>query len=141
MSATFVRKMLSAKLTLGKNERLKSRKDLEKIFSTGKNFHQPPFRVYYQYVENDNNDSSLQFGVGVSSRNFRKAVQRNRLKRLIRECWRLQKMDLAAHLDSEKRKMQVFVVYTGREMATYELLQKTMKSVLHKLQFPPAPKK
>jgi ribonuclease P protein component len=88
---------VSKQFTLGKEERLKSRKQIEQLFDKGKSFVVSPFRIYFivngvpidvgrSMVRNEN---CLQFGVGVSNKNFKKAVDRNRVKRLTREAWRL----------------------------------------------------
>ena len=91
--------MLSVKkqFTLGKDERLKSRKQIENLFDKGKSFVVTPFRVYF--IMNTEllihkGESGLKFGTGVSAKNFKKAVDRNRIKRLTREAWRLQKNEI-----------------------------------------------
>jgi ribonuclease P protein component len=89
--------------TLGKEERLKSRKQIEQLFDKGKSFAITPFRVYFLINEMLNAQRSIpiaiginvQFGVGVSAKNFKKAVDRNRIKRLTRKAWRLQKNEIS----------------------------------------------
>jgi ribonuclease P protein component len=108
---------VAKQFTLGKNERLKSRKIIEQLFSEGKNFAAAPFRVYYLF---NSSLVPLQFGVGVSSKNFKKAVDRNRVKRLIREAWRLQKLPLQQELQEQDKQLQVFFVYTGRDIPVYK---------------------
>lgn len=117
--------------TLGKNERLKSRKLIEQLFSEGKKFSVTPFRVFY--VVEQNNESGLQVGVGTSTKNFKRAVDRNRIKRLMREGWRLQKNELQEELKMQKQRLLVFIIYTGRDLPDYrEILSKTA-IVLQKL--------
>jgi len=126
--------------TLGKDERLKSRKQIELLFAGGKSFSLPPFRVYYS-VENNNDiaslgnlqKSSLRMGVGVSSRHFKRATDRNRMKRLIRESWRIQKNELNEMLKTTGKQMNVFFIYTGRELAEFTLLKTATASVIQKL--------
>jgi len=102
---------VAKKLTLGKNERLKSRKQIEQLFSKGKKFSITPFRVYY--VFNETSNPPLQSGVGVSNKNFKNAVDRNRIKRLVREAFRLQKISLQEKLKERKGQLIVFFIYTG----------------------------
>ena len=82
--------------TLGKFERVKKRKVIEELFDEGESFSISPFKVFYiskstslqeRIIDHEKMeiDSSLQFGVGVSKKNFKKAVDRNRIKRQIRE--------------------------------------------------------
>ncbi|MBK6382823.1 MAG: ribonuclease P protein component [Chitinophagaceae bacterium] len=117
--------------TLKKTERLKSRKQTEQLFREGKRFTLTPFRIYYLF----NNDKNivLQFGAGVSSKIFKKAVDRNRVKRLIREAYRLQKISLQEKLAEKNIQLNLFFIYTGNELPVYkEVFDKTGK-VLEKL--------
>ncbi len=119
------------KFTLGKEERLKSRKQTELLFSEGKRFTITSFRVHYSFNKTEN--TLLQFGAGVSKRNFKKAVDRNRIKRLIREAYRLQKKILQEKLKEKNRQLNIFFIYTGKALPEYkEVYEKTGK-VLDKL--------
>ena len=120
-----------AKLTLGKNERLKSRKLIEQLFNEGKKFAINPFRVFYLFDENKK--TALQFGVGVSSKNFKKSVDRNRIKRLIKECYRLQKVRLQNKIVQQGGELNLFVIYTGKELPAYKDVYDKMEKVLDKI--------
>ncbi len=100
-----------------KEDKLKSRKAIEHLFAKGKSFSNFPFRVVWIPA---NEKATLQAGVGVSNRNFKKAVDRNRIKRLMREAYRLQKNDLQQHLKDKERSMSVFFLYQGKELPQYE---------------------
>jgi ribonuclease P protein component len=122
--------------TLGKNERLKSRKLIEQLFKTGKSFNTPPFRVYYQLTKNEKEKlpkGKLQFGAGVSSRNFKKAVDRNRIKRLTREAYRLQNFLLKERINESEQSLSVFFIYTGRELPDFNLVKDKTVIALKKL--------
>ena len=122
---------MTEKLTLGKNERLKSRKLIEQLFSEGNKFGVVPFRIFYLYKEDKK--MLLQFGVGVSSRNFKKSVDRNRIKRMIREAYRLQKLLLQNGLKDKNGELHIFIIYTGKEIPEYAEVHNKMKKVLDKL--------
>jgi ribonuclease P protein component len=122
---------VAKKLTLGKNERLKSRKQIELLFSEGKKFSITPFRVHYLFNEFAN--PSLQFGVGVSNKNFKKAVDRNKIKRQVREAYRLQKIFLQQKLKDNKYQLNIFIIYTGKEMPEYREVFVNMNKILDKL--------
>jgi len=122
---------VAKKLTLGKNERLKSRKQIELLFSEGKKFSITPFRVHY--VINELTNPPLQFGVGVSNKNFKKAVDRNRIKRLVREAYRLQKIALYQKVKEKKGQLNIFIIYTGKEIPGYRVVFVEMNKVLDKL--------
>ena len=120
--------------TLGKDERLKSRKQIEKLFAEGKSFVVSPFRVYF--IINDElsmANRSLQFGVGVSTKNFKKAVDRNRIKRVTREAWRLQKNELKALLKIHDKQLNAFFIYTGKELSDFKTVKDKVAVALKKL--------
>lgn len=123
---------MAKQYTLGKNERLKSRKEIELLFNSGKRFSETPLKIFY--LLNDSSKPSLKMGVGISSRNFKKAVDRNRIKRQIREAWRLQKM----YLEEKPRKLglqlNVFIIYTGREIPQTKQIVDSVMKVLYKLE-------
>ena len=122
--------MVKNRFTLGKNERLKSRKLIEAVFSNGKNFAHYPFRAFYLLSENG---FTVQAGFGVSGKNFRKAVDRNRIKRLAREAWRLQKNSLCEKLENQNLHLVLFLIYTGKELPEYDLVYNKMGMILQKL--------
>jgi ribonuclease P protein component len=75
----------------------------------------------------------LQAGFGASSRNFKKAVDRNRIKRLGREAYRLQKQPLLRQLTEKGFSMAVFFIYTGRELPVYATVTEKIGVALQKL--------
>ena len=95
--------IISEKYTLKKDERLKSRKIIQQLFKKGKSFSVFPFRVIY--IEEANPETYLKAAFSVSSKNFKKAVDRNRIKRLMRECYRLQKKNLEKQLTENKKSL------------------------------------
>ncbi len=124
----------TTRYTLGKQERLKSRKQIEHLFKEGKSFSVPPLRVYYTACPLPIANCSLQFGVAVGTRHFKKAVDRNRVKRLIREAWRLQKNDLKQQLDTANQQLHVFFIFTGKEVPDYKLIAEKTGVALQKLE-------
>ena len=126
---------MARQFTLGKNERLKSRKQIEQLFTGGKNFHFAPFRVFYYsspFID-QHSLSILQFGVGVSGKNFKRAVDRNRIKRLTREVYRLQKQELQTALKQKKLHLNIFIIYTGKEMPEFNIIREKLNVILNKL--------
>ena len=122
--------------TLGKQERLKSRKLIEQLFREGKSISAFPYRVLYLPVSAAANQSSsiaLQMGIAVSSKNFKKAVQRNKIKRLTREAYRLQKSGLQQKLARAGGQLMLFFIYTGREMPDFLLVKEKVQVILDKL--------
>ncbi|MGQ0737619.1 MAG: ribonuclease P protein component [Bacteroidota bacterium] len=120
---------MTKKFTLGKTERLKSRKAIEELFEKGKGFSISPFRVAYLRTE----ATGLRVAVGASTKNFKKAVDRNRIKRLMREAYRLQKIPLQKFLQSQNKGISLFLTYTGKEIPDYAIVSGTVQKCLNKL--------
>ena len=125
---------MAKQFTLGKKERLKSRKQIEQSFSSGQRFVIPPFRIFYSYQGQDKDGSiPLQAGFAASSRVFKTAVERNRVKRLTKEAYRLQKNELQAQLKEQNQRLNVFFIYIGKEMPAYEEVFKSVRLALTRL--------
>jgi ribonuclease P protein component len=75
----------------------------------------------------------VRVAVSVGNRFFKKAVDRNRIKRLLRECWRHQKPALQSVLEGEKKSADLFIIYTGTSLPAWKELDKSMKSLLNKM--------
>jgi len=123
---------LAGKYTLGKTERLKSRKKIEALFSSGQRITSVPFLVYYR-VHNDSELSKLQAGFNASKKNFKKAVDRNRAKRILREVYRLQNTALKNRVKTGKKSLDIFIIYTGKELPVYTEVSVKFEPVLQKL--------
>ena len=117
--------------TFKQDDKLKSRKLIEQLFKEGKSFSNFPMRVLWKY--NETSKMPLQTGFAVSSKYFKKAVDRNRIKRLMREAYRLQKNDLQNHLKLQEKKMVLFVIYVGNELPAYPLIFEKTSHVLNRL--------
>ena len=120
------------KFTLNKNERLKRRKIIEQLFSEGRAVSAFPIRVQYKLVD-ELLTEPLQAGFSASSRTFKRAVDRNRIKRLMREAYRLQKAQLEQALQTKQRRLALFLIYTGKELPEYALVKEKINVVLTKL--------
>jgi len=127
---------MTKQFTLGNNERLKSRKQIEHLFAEGKSFVVNPYRVYFivnSEFSMGKKVSELQFAVGVSSKNFKRAVERNRIKRLTREAWRLQKIELKEKMKKGGRSLNVFFIYTGKDLPDFKVVKDKVAVALKKL--------
>jgi ribonuclease P protein component len=121
--------------TLGKKEKLKSRKAIEQLFKEGKSFSLFPFRIIYTFrdAKLQNSNSQLQTAFSVSKRYFKKATDRNRIKRLMREGWRLQKNILTEKINITGKTMTVFIIYTGNELPEYDFIFEKKAAVIKRL--------
>ena len=114
------------KLTFGKDKKLKSQKEIDKLFSDGKNFHRSPVRAVYFYEADL--DSELKIGVSVPKKKFKKAVDRNLLKRRMREAFRLNQTKL-----NHTGKLNIMFIYSSHEILPYSEIEKSMIALLGSL--------
>ncbi len=112
-----------------KIEKLKSKKQIEQLFSEGKSISIYPLKLVYLKTKLETG-KPIQTGVTVSKRNFKSAVKRNRIKRLLRESYRLNKHLVFNTLEGEYAFM---FLYLGREMPIYQELETNMIKVFQKL--------
>jgi len=116
---------ISTRHTLGKDKRLKSRKLIGYLFEKGKTFSAYPLRVIY-ISNQEAGGATLQAGFTVSGKKFKRAVDRNRIKRLMREAYRLQQHSLLDRLEKTGNRMALFFIYTGKEMPDQPLVHEKM---------------
>ena len=76
----------------------------------------------------------LQCGVGASKKNFSRAVDRNRIKRLLREVYRKQKSSLMDSLSPRAVHAELFFIYTGKKLPEYSQLEEQISGLLVRLQ-------
>jgi ribonuclease P protein component len=72
-------------------------------------------------------------GAGVAVRIFPRATDRNRIKRVTKESWRLQKNALAEKLAANKTALYVFLIYTAKELPDYEAVHTKVGMIVDKL--------
>lgn len=121
-----------------KAERLKRRKEIEDLFGSGKSWVTHPFRVYWK-TGTENTGHPARILVAVPKRQFRKAHDRNRIKRQIREAYRLQKHRLAGtppegRAESSPRNHNIGFLYIAKTPETWDTLFRKMGMVLDEIQ-------
>jgi len=116
--------------TLGKTERLKSRKQIDFLFGSGKKITLFPFRLIYRA---EPGNPGIKSGFTVSSKNFPRAVDRNRIKRLTREAYRYEKPELLPLVKKNQILLHLFFIYTGREILSFAEVSIRLKLVLDKM--------
>ncbi|RYG39236.1 MAG: ribonuclease P protein component [Chitinophagaceae bacterium] len=108
-------------------EKLKSRTLIQRLFSEGKSVSKFPLRLIFVAV--DSLPAPIQVGVAVPKKHFKKAVDRNRIKRRLREAYRLNKNFI--QLDGNKA-YACMITYNSPEALTYQEIESRMQALLGK---------
>lgn len=118
--------------TFPKNEHLKSKKQIEALFHQGKAFSVFPLKIYYLPTHIASPGIACA-GFAVPSRVFKKAVERNRIKRQMREAYRLQKNELTTFLHENGFELALFFIFVDKKLPQYADLHKKTGKALKKL--------
>jgi ribonuclease P protein component len=123
---------LTYRHTLSKTERLKSYKRIRILFAQGQKFKVFPLVVYFllRDEEVERGEGVLQMGVSVGKRHFKRAVDRNLLKRRIREAYRKQKHEVKETLNALGISMDIFFVYSNARISDYAEIETAMTNGL-----------
>ena len=115
-----------------KPERLNKKKIIEKMFAGGsRSFSIFPLRVVWLPVEELDVQASIL--ISVSKRRFKRAVKRNRIKRQIREAYRLNKQILLAPLTEKNRRLAISFIYLADEVMNSALVEEKKKAALTRI--------
>lgn len=106
---------ITGKNTFKEGEKLKSRKVIDKLFNEGKAVSKNGFTLIY-LVTPLTTFYPAQVGFSVPKKFFKHAVDRNRVKRLMREFYRMNKLELYTKLCSVKKQAAVMFVYKGKQL-------------------------
>lgn len=114
--------------TFPKAEKLKSQKLIDQLFVEGKSVVNYPVKLIYLKTELPF-EVSIQAGFTVPKKNFKSAIKRNHIKRLMREGYRLNK---ALVFNNSKGTFAFLFLYLGKEMPNYALVENSIRAALHK---------
>jgi ribonuclease P protein component len=120
-----------AEFRLYKQERLKSRKSIETLFRSGKIISSPPFRLLYR--ELDETETPFQMAVAVPKKLIKRAVDRNLIKRRVREAYRLSKSIIYDKKPVAPKGVQLVLHYQSREISDFRTINNSIRFLLRKL--------
>jgi ribonuclease P protein component len=126
-------------LSLSKAEILRGRTLIDALFARGKRMNEFPLRAVIQSRTPEAGLPHLRIGFSVSKRISKKAVVRNRIRRRLREAYRLHRHETVQVLDAKHKALDVFVLYQGPVDASYALLEEKIILLLRRLSQADAP--
>jgi len=118
---------LAMSFTFSKKEKLKSKKLIQQLFIDGRSISQYPIKLIY--LKSSDQQVLIQAGVAVPKKNFKSAVKRNHIKRLLRESYRLNK-GLVDHNTEDT--FAFLFLYIGKETLPFDSVQQKMILLLRK---------
>ncbi len=119
--------------TFKKEERLSKIKVINKLFSEGKKFTIAPYRVYWLEMEMES-DYPAQVLISVSKKQYKRAVDRNLIKRRTREAYRRNKAAFYSYLNKNAKNYVFALLYNSGEIASYKDIEEKIIFILQRLQ-------
>lgn len=107
----------------GKDKKLKSRKQIDKLFAEGDGLYHFPIRAVFLF--DCNREPEFKIGVSVPKKKFKKAVDRNLIKRRMREAFRLNQNSLQPAC-----KLDVMFIYIASQLLDYQQIEKAMIALI-----------
>ena len=120
-------------LTFRKEEKLCSQKLMGDLFLSGQSFLCYPLRIVWKTYDELPTESSAQAGFSVPKRSFKHAVDRNQLKRRMRESYRLHKHQLYEGLRQSDSRIALMMIYIAKEELPYSKIEPAIVKALHKI--------
>lgn len=119
--------------TFSKSERLCSKVLIEKVFNEGHSFYIEPFKIIWIETIYPDFKFNAQILIGVSKKAVKKSVCRNKLKRQIKEAYRLNKHILYNTLVNSNKQCAIALIYTGKIITDYNYIQNKILLILQRL--------
>jgi ribonuclease P protein component len=116
-----------------KHDKLKSSLTIEKLYGTHQFVLSHPLKCYFLFSETTEDKSSVRVAFSAPKKIFKNAVDRNTLKRRMREAYRINyKNILEQFINQKDKQLQLLFIYIGKEVANYKSIEKSMQIILHK---------
>ena len=119
--------------TLGKDYKLCSRERISEIFEAKRSIRHFPLVMHYLCTHEPHEKTPFKIVLSAPKRTFRKAVERNRIKRLLRESVRKNKLILELFLNQHNAQVYLFLIYTGKEEIAASVLDNKLNILFNEL--------
>lgn len=116
-----------------KGERLCGIKAISRLFAEGKSMAFPPLRVIYVILPGDKEFQTARVLVSVPKRYFRKAVDRNLIRRRIKEAYRKNKMPLVRFMSEAGKRIEIAIIWTDTVIRSYSETERSVIEMVQKL--------
>ncbi|MDD2243194.1 MAG: ribonuclease P protein component [Dysgonamonadaceae bacterium] len=118
--------------TLTKKERITGKNKIDNLFTNGKSFLKYPLKIVYIECESDS-EYPASILISVPKKRLKLAFKRNKIKRLIREAYRLNKNTIVNDLLCSEKQINIAFVYVKDDLTDYETIERSMRKVLNEL--------
>jgi ribonuclease P protein component len=125
--------LCSVNQSFGKQYKLCSKKRISEVFESNQKVKVYPFVGHYISIDRMEERVPFQIVLSVPKRNFRKAHDRNRIKRQMHEVVRKNKLSLEAFMEEHGQYLALFIIYTSKEELSSSLLDKKVKLLISEL--------
>ncbi len=115
------------------NERIKSKLILEQVYNEGTLIKAYPLKIKFLEVE-ELTENTVQIVISIPKRIIKKATARNRIRRQLKEIYRLNKTQLIEKYQTKNKGLALFLIYTGKESPTFDHLENKLKELISKLE-------
>ncbi len=116
-----------------KGERLCGVRAINDLFSGGRPLNLPPLRIIYRVMPGDPSITPVRVLISVPKRYFRKAVDRNLIKRRIREAYRQNKIPLINSLQGSCKHIDMAIIWNDTSIQSYDVTERCVKEMIGKL--------
>jgi ribonuclease P protein component len=125
--------MTKTDASFSKGERLCGIKAVSELFSGGRTLNLPPLRIIYRILPSDENYQRVRVLVSVPRRQFKKAVDRNLIRRRIKEAWRSDKSPLTEAVERTDSRLELAIIWNDTVIRSYDETSKSVKEAIGRL--------
>lgn len=119
--------------SLSEKQRLKAKKAIEGLFSKSHVYGKYPLRILWNVASQDTEQTGLKMLVAVPKRKVKKAVQRNRIKRIIREVYRRNKNEADSFFKEKSVECHIGILFIGEPLPTFDSINPCLTDLLKRL--------
>jgi ribonuclease P protein component len=119
--------------SLSEKQRLKAKKAIEVLFGKSHVYGKYPLRILWNIASEESEEAGLKLLVAVPKRRVKKAVQRNRIKRLIREVYRKNKNEADSFFKEKRMECHLGILFIGEPLPTFENINGCLTDLLKRL--------